>query len=85
MTIYRYSMCFKSVLADIQYHHIPRYNKEVFVSSLVGWLPFTVEEFWALWNNIYECVCCYNRCHGNAVKEAWASCDNIYDCVCLLL
>jgi hypothetical protein len=22
----------------------------------------------ALWDNSYECVCCYNRCHGNAVK-----------------
>jgi hypothetical protein len=26
-------------------------------------------------------VCCYNRCHGNAVEGFWTLCDNIYDCV----
>jgi hypothetical protein len=45
------------------YHIFYIYNKQV----LVGW------------DNIYECVCCYNRCHGNAVKGSWALWDNIYD------
>jgi hypothetical protein len=38
-----------------------------------------------LTDNIYECACCYNRCHDNAVAGFWASWDNIYDYVCLLL
>jgi hypothetical protein len=33
---------------------------------------------------IFMNVCCYNRCHGNAVKGFWALWDNIYDYVCLL-
>jgi hypothetical protein len=24
-----------------------------------------------LWDNIYECVCCYNRCNCNALKRFW--------------
>jgi hypothetical protein len=59
------------------------------VAWLVGWLvgrrSFAVKAFWALWDNIYECVYCYNRYHGNAVEGYWALRDNIYDCVCLLL
>jgi hypothetical protein len=36
---------------------------------LVGWSSFAVVKgFWDLRDNIYECVCCYNRCHGKAVK-----------------
>jgi hypothetical protein len=27
-----------------------------------------VKGLWSLRDNIYECVCCYNHCHGNAVK-----------------
>jgi hypothetical protein len=27
------------------------------------------------------CVCCYNRCRGNAVKGFWALWYNIYECV----
>jgi hypothetical protein len=46
---------------------------------MVGWWSFAVKGFWALWDNIYECVCCYNRCHGNAVKGFWVLWDNIYD------
>jgi hypothetical protein len=35
---------------------------------LVGWSSFAVvKEFWSLKDNIYECVCCYNRWHLNAV------------------
>jgi hypothetical protein len=37
-----------------------------------GW-SFALKGFWALWDNIYEYVSCYN-CHGNAVKGFWASC-----------
>jgi hypothetical protein len=45
------------------------YNRQV----LVGWLTFSLEGFWTLWDNIYDvCVCCYNRCHCNAVKGFWA-------------
>jgi hypothetical protein len=29
---------------------------------------FAVTEFRTLCGNIYECVCCYNRCHCCAVK-----------------
>jgi hypothetical protein len=28
-------------------------------------------------------VCCYNRCHGNAVMRFWASWDDIYECLLL--
>jgi hypothetical protein len=27
-------------------------------------------------------MCCYNRCHGNAINEFWALRDDIYECVC---
>jgi hypothetical protein len=27
-----------------------------------------VKGLWSLRDNIYECVCCFNHCHGNAVK-----------------
>jgi hypothetical protein len=38
------------------------YNKHV------GWSSFAVvKRFWVLWANIYECIWCYNYCHGNAV------------------
>jgi hypothetical protein len=30
---------------------------------LVGWSIFVVSEFWVVCDNIYESVCCYNRCH----------------------
>jgi hypothetical protein len=42
--------------------------KEVLDGSLAGWWPFTAERFWALWANIYECVCCYDPCHGNGYR-----------------
>jgi hypothetical protein len=29
---------------------------------------FVLREFWDLWVNTYEFVCCYNRCHCNGVK-----------------
>jgi hypothetical protein len=51
------------------------------VAWLVLWWSYTSKGFWALWDNIYECDCCYRRCHGNAVKEFWALWDHIYDCV----
>jgi hypothetical protein len=38
-----------------------------------------------VWDNIYECVYCYNRCHGNVFKGFSAFRDNIYDCVRLAL
>jgi hypothetical protein len=36
---------------------------------------------------IYKCVsvCCYNRCHGNAVKEFGVEYDHIYKCVCFVI
>jgi hypothetical protein len=37
-------------------------------------------EFWALQDNVYECVC-YIHCNGNAIKGFGALWDNIYDCV----
>jgi hypothetical protein len=33
---------------------------------------------------IFFSVCCYNRCHGNAVKGCWTVWNNIYDHMCLL-
>jgi hypothetical protein len=54
------------------------------VLVVVGWQSFAVSGFWALWDNIYERVCCYKHCHGNAVKGFWALKDNIYDEACLL-
>jgi hypothetical protein len=34
----------------------------------VGWSSFAVVKgFWATFDNIYECVCCCNCCHGNAM------------------
>jgi hypothetical protein len=35
------------------------------VSSILGWLvgcSFAVPEFWALWDNIYDCVCVTTYC-----------------------
>lgn len=40
--------------------------------------------FWALPGNIYKCVRCHNRFHGNVVKGIWALWDNIYNCACVL-
>jgi hypothetical protein len=31
-------------------------EKQVSVSCLVGWWSFAVKGFWALWDNIYECM-----------------------------
>jgi hypothetical protein len=32
------------------------------------WLSFaSVYGLWAVWDNIYECVCCYNRHHGMVI------------------
>jgi hypothetical protein len=37
---------------------------------LVAWLAgCLVGGFWALWDNVKECVYCYSRCHSNAVKR----------------
>jgi hypothetical protein len=41
--------------------------------------------FWALWNTLYEGVCCYNCCHSNTVKGFLVLQDNIYDYMCLIL
>jgi hypothetical protein len=35
--------------------------------------------FWALWDNIYVCVFCYNPFNSNAVKGLWPLWDNIYN------
>jgi hypothetical protein len=44
----------------------------ILVGSLVDWLagssPFAVMGLCTLCDNIYKCVCCYNRYHCNAVK-----------------
>jgi hypothetical protein len=50
------------------------------VTLLVGWWLFTVKGFETLRDNIYERACCYNSCHGNAVKGFWTFWD-IYDFV----
>jgi hypothetical protein len=42
-------------------------NKQV-VGWTVGWLSSDGKGFWALWDNIYQCVWGDSRCHGNAVK-----------------
>jgi hypothetical protein len=47
---------------------------------LVGWSSFA-EGLRAIWDNIYECVCCYNCCHGNAVTGFWTLCNTIYEYV----
>jgi hypothetical protein len=44
------------------------------VKMSFGWWSFAVKGFWALCDNIYECVSCYNGFHGNAVKRLWALC-----------
>jgi hypothetical protein len=59
------------------------YNKQVLVGSFGDWWSFAVNEFLALWDNIYECVY-YNRCHGNAVEGFCALWNNIYDYACIL-
>jgi hypothetical protein len=38
-----------------------------------------------LLDNIYECVCCYNRRCGNAVKGFWTLMSNVYENMFLLL
>lgn len=39
---------------------------------LVGGDHLLLIFFFAFWDNIYECMCCYNRCDGNVVKRFWA-------------
>jgi hypothetical protein len=39
--------------------------------GLSGCSSFAVKEFWALWDNTYKCVFCYDCCHANIVKEFW--------------
>jgi hypothetical protein len=35
-------------------------NKFIYIiDNLVGWSFAVVKGFWALWDNIYECVGCY--------------------------
>lgn len=48
-----------------------------FLISIVGCL--TVEGFWTLCGNIYECVYGCNWFHGNAGNEFWALLASIYD------
>jgi hypothetical protein len=40
--------------------------------KVIGWVA---KGFWALWNNIYDFVCCYIRYHDNAFKGFWVLCD----------
>jgi hypothetical protein len=52
-------------------HRVIQNNRKVLVGSFVCW--FVCDRFrWGIWDNIYECVCCYNRCHGKVVKGFWA-------------
>jgi hypothetical protein len=48
------------------------YNKQVLVSSLIGWLfnHLLLKDF-GPYGIIFMAVCCYNRCHGNAVNGCW--------------
>lgn len=43
-----------------------------------------VMRVWALRDNVYECLFCYNYCHGNALKRFWDLWD-IYTYVCILI
>jgi hypothetical protein len=64
--------------------HCLLYNKHTLVACFVGWGSCVVKGFWALWNHIYECVRCYNRCNGNVIKKFFVLRGNIYDYVSLL-
>jgi hypothetical protein len=44
---------------------------------VVAWF-LAVKGFWALWENIFECVCCYNRCNVNTLRRSYALWDNIF-------
>jgi hypothetical protein len=52
------------------------HNKQCWlVGQLVGWLVgwlvghhLLLLRNLGMCKNIYECLCCYNRCHGNGVK-----------------
>jgi hypothetical protein len=57
-------------------------SKQVLVAWSVDWWLVAVKGCWALWGNIYECVCSYNRCHGSDVTGFWALWHFIYVCVC---
>jgi hypothetical protein len=70
-----------SLFSLIAHSYIYPYNKQMFV----GWWSLAVKGLWASWDNIYECLCCYNSCHDEAVKGYWTLWDSIYDYVCLLL
>jgi hypothetical protein len=41
------------------------FNKQMSVGGLAGW------------DNTYEGMCCYNRCHGNTGKEIWSVLSNV--------
>jgi hypothetical protein len=47
-------------IIEFTYNH--NNNRKI---SNVGWSLFAaVKGFWSLCDNIYKCLCCYNRCHG---------------------
>jgi hypothetical protein len=44
---------------------------------------FAVKGFWALWDNVYECVTIDAMARRSfAVKGFWALWDNAYECEC---
>jgi hypothetical protein len=50
--------------------------------QFVGWSSFAFKGFCSLCDNIYERVCCYNRCHGYLLLRGFGSigqCYNSYD------
>jgi hypothetical protein len=50
--------------------------KNIYITTNAGWSPFTVVSgFWVLCDNIYECVCCYNRCRGTVLIWSWRILD----------
>jgi hypothetical protein len=45
----------------------------------VGFCKFAGKKFWPLLNNIYEYLCCYNRCLRTDVKGSRDLWCNIYE------
>jgi hypothetical protein len=64
----------------------PKYKARLLTTgSRPSFCQLMCRNFRPYWIVFMMCVCCYNRCHGNAVKGFWRIWANINDCVCLLL
>jgi uncharacterized membrane protein YpjA len=51
------------------------------IRRFVGWstVHFQFKRFMALESDVYKCMYCYDRCHGNAIMGFWTFLDNVYD------